>query len=57
MPLVGTRTSPAAVALVGLDATRSLSNIRRPTGFFVPASPSLLTYALQSAMAVDLTTT
>jgi hypothetical protein len=44
-PRVGTRTSPAAVALACLDAvsTRSLLYRRRPTKFLVPALPLLLT--------------
>jgi hypothetical protein len=44
MPLVETRTSPAAVALVGLVAGRlPLPNMWPPTGFLVPLVPWLLT--------------
>jgi hypothetical protein len=38
IPLVGTRTSPAVVALVGLAVVgwSTLLNIQLPTGFLVP---------------------
>jgi hypothetical protein len=42
--LVGTLTSPSAVALVGLTVgALLLPNIRFPTGFLVPATPLSLT--------------
>jgi hypothetical protein len=59
LPRVGTRTSPIAVALVGLPpvavATLSLSNIARPTGFLVPSAPSLLMKAFQAAIPIAFT--
>jgi hypothetical protein len=53
MPLVGTLTSPAAVALVDLAVgAMPLPNMRLSTGFLVPSTPSSLTWAFHAAMAV-----
>jgi hypothetical protein len=56
--VIGIRTSPAVVALIGLAVAgwSTLQNIQLPTRFLVPPVPALLELALHADMAVARTT-